>query len=141
MNHTSACGVQATSVAWFTLAALVAAARIYRHKGRYVAAGLGLALMGHFCLVLTFYFGANFFTPTADLPPFGTHLLMVPIGMTLQAGIPLPGGIGGGEVVFGTLYQFIGSAFASGVLGAMGRRLIEFTLGFVGYLVYLRMKT
>jgi glycosyltransferase 2 family protein len=123
-----------------TLGELVSAVRIYRQKGRYVAAALGLALLSHSLLVLTFYSGSNFFTPADELPPLSLHLLLVPIGMTIQAGIPLPGGgMGAAEAVFGYLYKLLGYLFEAGVLGALGKRLIEFTLGFFGYLVYLRM--
>ena len=122
-----------------TLGELMSAVRIYKQKGRYVAAALGLALLSHSGLVLTFYCGARFFSPAHDLPPLGLHLLLVPIGMTIQAFIPLPGGMGGAEAVFGYLYKMLGYPFAAGVLGVMGKRLIEFTLGFLGYLVYLRM--
>ena len=122
-----------------TLGELMSAVRIYRQKGRYVAAALGLSILGQSGLVLTFYCGARFFTPAHDLPPLGLHLLLVPIGMTIQAFIPLPGGMGGAEAVFGCLYKSLGYQFSAGFLGVMGRRLIEFTLGFLGYLVYLRM--
>jgi glycosyltransferase 2 family protein len=122
-----------------TLGELMSAVRMYRQKGRYVAAALGLAMLSHSGLVLAFYCGAHFFTPANELPPLGLHLLLVPIGMTIQAFIPLPGGMGGAEAVFGYLYELLGYQPAAGVLGVMGRRLIEFTLGFAGYLVYLRM--
>ena len=69
------------------------------------------------------------------LGPLGVFLVALVDGV----GVPIPGGVGAGEVVFGTLYKLLGYPFAAGVLGAMGRRLIEFTLGFIGYLVYLRM--
>ena len=65
-------------------------------------AHLGLALVGHFGFVLGYYGAARFFSPDADqVPSLGAHLLLVPIGMTIQAGIPLPGGIGGTEAAFG----------------------------------------
>jgi uncharacterized protein (TIRG00374 family) len=123
-----------------TLAELMRAVRVYRQKGGYVAAALGMSLVSHFCFVVTFYCGARFFSPADELPPFGAHLLLLPIGMTIQAGVPLPGGMGVAEIGFGGLYRLAGFPFANGVLGSLGRRIIEWTLGFVGYLAYLRMR-
>ena len=121
-----------------TLGELVHAVRVYRRKGRAVALALAMSIANQFILVVAFFCAANFFTPTDQLPPFGTHLLIVPIGMTFQAGVPLPGGIGGAEFGYGTLYDLIGFRFADGVLGSLGLRIISWVLGLVGYVVYLR---
>ena len=51
-----------------------------------------------------------------------------------------PRGIGGGEFIYGELYKMLGFPFAAGVLGSLMQRCINWALGLVGYLVYLRMK-
>ena len=66
--------------------------------------------------------------------------LIVPVGMTIQAGFPAPGGVGGAEYAYGKLYEFLGFAFAAGVLGSLVKRVIEWGLGLASYLVYLGMK-
>ena len=113
---------------------------IYRCRGRAIATALGISLISHTGLIFTFYFVAQTLTPVTDLPPLVTHFLIVPVGMTIRAGIPTPGGIGGGEVAFGTLYQLLGYSAAAGILALLVQRVVEWSLGLVGYLVFLRMK-
>ncbi|HMF18147.1 MAG TPA: lysylphosphatidylglycerol synthase transmembrane domain-containing protein [Gemmataceae bacterium] len=113
---------------------------IYRCRGRAIAMALGISLISHTGLVFAFYFAAQTLTPVTDLPPLVTHFLIVPVGMTIRAGIPTPGGIGGGEVAFGTLYELLGYSAAAGILALLVQRVVEWSLGLVGYLVFLRMK-
>lgn len=75
------------------------------------------------------------------IPGLAEHFLLVPIGLVIQAVIPLPGGVGAGEFSFGKLYLYFGGAEASGVLAALVKRIIEWCLGLVGYLVYLRLRS
>ncbi len=118
------------------LAELVRAVRVYRQKGRFVALALGLSLLGHFCFVLSFYCAARMFNEADQLPPLLAHLLIVPIGMTVRSLIPLPGGMGGAEIGYGKLYEWVGYPFPSGVLGSMGQLAFLGILGFVGFIAY-----
>src|SRR5262249_52361481 len=74
------------------------------------------------------------------IPSVIAHFLIVPVGMMISAAVPTPGGVGGGEWGFGALYAMIGFQPAEGVLGSLVQRIITWTLGLIGYLVYLRMK-
>ncbi len=111
---------------------------LYRCRGSTVALALALAMIGHLGFVLVFYCGAR--TLNNEIPALEAHLLIIPVGMIIEVGIPTPGGIGGGEFVFGTLYRILGYSFAAGVLGRLMRRCIDWILGLTGYLIYLRMK-
>jgi uncharacterized membrane protein YbhN (UPF0104 family) len=111
---------------------------IYRNKGGSVLLALVLALAGHVCFVLTFYFAALTFLSAAQIPPLPDHFLGVPIGMAIQAGVPTPGGVGGGEAAFGWVYEQLHSAW--GVLSCLSQRIILWSLALVGYLVYLQMR-
>jgi uncharacterized protein (TIRG00374 family) len=113
---------------------------MYRREGRSVWLALVLSLCGHVGFVLAFYFGALTLQEPSAVPSLVGHFLVVPIGMAVQAGIPLPGGIGGGEYVFGKLYWLIGYAEANGVLMSLVYRSMTWVLGFLGYLVYLQMR-
>jgi uncharacterized protein (TIRG00374 family) len=113
---------------------------IYRCRGRAIAMALGVSLISWSGLALAFYFAAQTLTPVDDLPSLVSHFLIVPVGMTIRAGFPAPGGVGGGEYAFGTLYQLLGYSFAAGVLALLVQRVIEWLLGLVGYLIFLRMK-
>lgn len=123
-----------------SLAELWRAVWMFRVQGHAMWLALAMAVVGHVGFVLTFYFAALALQAAPDVPPVATHFLIIPIGMAVQAGIPTPGGVGGGEYVFGKLYQLIGYPAANGVLMTLVYRVITWVLGFVGYLVYLQMK-
>jgi uncharacterized protein (TIRG00374 family) len=113
---------------------------IYRKRGRVVGAALLLALIGHVGNVVMFYLASLTLSRPDEVPTLGAHYLLVPVGMAV-ASIPLlPGGLGVAEVAYGNLYVGVGSTFDRGVLMSLVWRVITWSLGFVGYLVYLRMK-
>jgi uncharacterized protein (TIRG00374 family) len=122
------------------LAELWRAVWMYRCQGRSVGLALAMAMVGHVGFVLAFYFASLTLTPASAIPPLEAHFLLVPVGMAIRAGFPTPGGVGGGEAGFGWLYTLVGCAAAGGVLAALVQRVIEWTLGLTGYLVYLRMR-
>ncbi len=122
------------------LAELWRAGWLYHSQGRTVTIALLLALIGHVGFVLNFYFAARTLQDVSQLPSVPEHFLIVPIGAAIQAGLPTPGGIGAGEVCFGALYRLIGYVAAHGVLACLVYRMITWGLGWVGYLVYLRMR-
>ena len=64
----------------------------------------------------------------------------MPIGLVIQAAPFFPGGAGIGELGFGLLYQWLGCSEASGVLGSLVQRIINWTMGLLGGLMYLRMR-
>jgi uncharacterized membrane protein YbhN (UPF0104 family) len=113
---------------------------MYRSRGRYVGLAFLLGIANHVCNVPAFYFAATTILPADEVPTFAKHFLLVPIGTTIQASFPSPGGVGGGEFGYGMLYELLEAPFAHGVLAALLIRAITWTIGFVGYLVYLRMK-
>jgi uncharacterized protein (TIRG00374 family) len=113
---------------------------MYRRESRSVWLALLLALVGHVFFVLSFYFAALTLQDAGEVPSVVGHFLIIPIGMAIQAGIPLPGGIGGGEYVFGKLYELISYPEANGVLMALVYRSVTWILGLTGYVVYLQMR-
>jgi len=122
------------------LAELWRAGWLYRCRGASVVLALGLSMIGHLGFVLVFYCSSRTLNPPELIPSLEAHFLAVPVGMIISAGIPTPGGVGGGEFIFGTLYKLLGFSFAAGVLGSLMQRCINWVLGLLGYLVYLRMK-
>jgi uncharacterized membrane protein YbhN (UPF0104 family) len=113
---------------------------LYRRRSASVGLALGMSLVGHFGFVLSFFFAAYTLMPEEKIPPLESHLVIVPVGMTIQAGVPTPGGVGGAEYGFGFLYRLVGYDFAAGALASLSYRVINWTLGLLGYLVYLRMR-
>jgi uncharacterized membrane protein YbhN (UPF0104 family) len=70
------------------------------------------------------------------------HFVIAPIGYIGQALFPAPGGVGGAEAIFGYLYELIRgqNAVVVGVAGRLALRIVEWSLGLVCYIAYLRMK-
>jgi uncharacterized membrane protein YbhN (UPF0104 family) len=122
---------------WFTVVT-------YRRRPGTAAAVVGLSAVVHVGFVLMFHLAVRVFPPK-DLALLGTlpeHFVICPIGFIVQAVIPLPGGIGGGEFTFGGLYKLIRGADgeAVGLAGRLALRVVEWTLGLVGYVAFLRMR-
>jgi uncharacterized protein (TIRG00374 family) len=113
---------------------------MYRNRGRAVIITILMAMVNHVCNVLSFYFAALALNLVVDVPSLGAHFLIVPVGITVKA-LPFSlGGLGVAEAAYGNLYQGLGFPFDKGVLASLTYCAITWVLGFVGYLVYLRMK-
>jgi uncharacterized membrane protein YbhN (UPF0104 family) len=123
-----------------SLAELWRALHMYRRRGRAVATTLAMSIVGHVGFVMAFYFSALTLSDVDSIPALATHFLIVPVGMTITAGVPTPGGVGGAELAFGMLYKIAGSTSANGVLGSLVQRVVTWSLGLLGYFVSLRTK-
>jgi uncharacterized protein (TIRG00374 family) len=115
---------------------------MYRRQQWLVYLVMLMSWVGHAGFVLTFYFAVRtLWDPTnAPIPTLAEHFLLVPIGLVIQALPGLPGGLGLGELGFGKLYLWFGYAADNGVVGMLVQRVVNWALGLLGYLVYLRMK-
>jgi uncharacterized protein (TIRG00374 family) len=113
---------------------------MYRVRGHSIWIALALAVVGHVGFVLTLFFAARALWQPSEMPSIAENFLIIPIGMAVQAGIPTPGGVGGGEIFFGLLYSWIGYPRENGELMTLVYRLVTWVLGFAGYLVYLQMR-
>jgi uncharacterized protein (TIRG00374 family) len=115
---------------------------MYRRQQWLVYLVMLMSWVGHAGFVLTFYFAVlTLWDPASGpIPSLTEHFLLVPIGLVIQAMPGLPGGLGLGELGFGKLYLWFGYAADNGVLGMLVQRVVNWALGLLGYLVYLRMK-
>jgi uncharacterized protein (TIRG00374 family) len=114
---------------------------MYRKEGKGIWLALLLAVIGHFGFVPLFYFSVRTIQDNPQaIPSIVEHFLIVPIGMTIQALGVTPGGLGVGEAAFGGLYEWLGKPFSEGLMGSIIQRAITWVLGFVGYMLYLRMR-
>jgi len=116
---------------------------MYRCRPRAVFGVLALSWIGHVGFVFFFYCAVlSLWQPDSgeQIPTLAQHFLIVPIGLVIQAAPFFPGGAGIGELGFGLLYQWLGCSEASGVLGSLVQRVITWTLGLLGYAMYLRMR-
>jgi uncharacterized membrane protein YbhN (UPF0104 family) len=128
-----------------TLAELWYTVRAYRRRPGTVATVVAMSAVVHTGFVTMYHLATRVFPP-ADLSLLGTlpeHFVIAPIGFIVQAIIPVPGGLGAGELTFGGLYRLIRGpeGEAVGLAGRLTLRLIEWTIGLIGYVAYLRMRT
>ncbi len=121
------------------VAEICSAIRSFRDQGRAIAMALVLSVAGHGSFVLAFYFAALTFFSSEEIPVLAAHLFLIPVGMIVQAGIPTPGGLGGGEMVFGFVYQLAGFPFTAGMLASLLRRIISWGLALIAYFAYLNI--
>lgn len=113
----------------------------YRQQRRATAIAMGLTLINHLFGVLAFHHAAQVFAPVgSDLPALGEHFLLVPVGMTVKAIFPAPGGAGGGELIYGTLYGWTGRPETLGVLGSLAVLALAWILGLVAYMWAMSLK-
>jgi uncharacterized protein (TIRG00374 family) len=115
---------------------------VYRCRPRTVYGVMLLSLAGFVGFVLLFYYSMlTLWDPGSgqEVPTLTQHFLIVPIGLVVQAMPLFPGGAGIGELGFGLLYDWLGASEASGVLGSLVQRVINWITGLLGYVIYKRM--
>ena len=126
-----------------TLAELWYTAWTYRQRPGTVLAAVALSAIVHTGFVVIFYLAIHVFPPAnaALLATLPEVFVIAPMGYIVQALIPLPGGLGGGELTFGGLYDLIRPGAAKiGLAGRLTMRLVEWSFGLLGYIAYLRMR-
>ena len=115
---------------------------VYRQRVKIVLLGVCISAAAHFAMILAFYFASRSFTADnpAGLATLPEIMVIAPIGFIVQA-VPLsPGGVGLAEFFFEQLYNWIGRNGNDGLAARLALRVVEWSLGFIGYLVYLRKK-
>jgi len=127
-----------------TLAELWFTAVQFRQRPGAILLGVFLSAISHTAMIVSFHYAVRIFPPNdpALLGTLPEHFIIAPIGFIVQAIIPVPGGLGAGELSFGALYAMIRGkeGEAVGLAGRMSLRVVEWTLGLLGYIVFLSMK-
>jgi hypothetical protein len=122
-----------------TAAKLLGAVRIYRQKFPTVLLALAMSIVVHVLLTISlFLIGKGFGVPAPTLP---MQFLAVPLAM-LTGALPLPfAGLGAFEVALATLYVHTSAGVVttktSGLIVALGYRLITIAIAAVGLVYYL----
>ncbi|HEV3385668.1 MAG TPA: lysylphosphatidylglycerol synthase transmembrane domain-containing protein [Gemmata sp.] len=111
----------------------------YRQRPKVVYITIGTTAFVHLTFVLMFHLAVRVFQGD-DPASFPENLVIAPIGYIAQAFFPAPGGVGGGEYIFGYLYELLGKPPATGVIGRLTLRLNEWTIGIIGLFVWLSMR-
>jgi uncharacterized protein (TIRG00374 family) len=111
----------------------------YRQRPKVVYITITTTAFVHLTFVMMFHLAVRVFH--ADDPAsFPENLVIAPIGYIAQAFFPAPGGVGGGEYIFGYLYELLDRPPATGVIGRLTLRLNEWTIGIIGLFVWLSMR-
>ena len=79
--------------------------------------------------------------PVIDPATIPEHFVVAPVGYIAQAFFPAPGGVGGAEFIFGYLYTLLDRPEATGVIGRLTLRVVEWSIGLVGLYFFLRMRS
>ncbi len=110
--------------------------RIYRSKPRVFVISFLLSLGVNFSFLLAIYWLAASITDSH--PSFALHFLIEPISMVANA-VPLPGGIGGMELVLDYLYRIFSPANGAnyGVVVALGLRIMLLLVSAIGAVLWL----
>jgi uncharacterized membrane protein YbhN (UPF0104 family) len=121
----------------------------YRQRPGAVYLTVALTAVCHVGMVLMYHLAVRVFVPPAGVEPgtLGEHFVIAPVGFIAQALFPAPGGVGGGEAVFGYLYTLLGEPAqkdqlkALGLVGRLTLRMAEWTCALAGLVVFLRMRS
>jgi hypothetical protein len=115
---------------------------MYRRKQKSVAVVMALTWVAQVGFVVAFWCCAcTLWSPElGPIPSLTQHFLLVPIGLTMQALVPTPGGAGGGEWGFAALYVLFRASEANGVLASLVQRMLSWILGLAGYGVYFWLR-
>jgi glycosyltransferase 2 family protein len=117
---------------WFVLCT-------YRQRSKTIYLTIAMTAVVHIGFVFMFHLAVRVFATIgpASLPE---HFVVAPIGYIAQAFFPAPGGVGGGEFIFGYLYSLLGRPETTGVIGRLTIRVVEWSIGLVGLYLWLRMR-
>jgi uncharacterized membrane protein YbhN (UPF0104 family) len=122
-----------------TLAEVWYAVWTYRQRPRVVYTVIAMTAVVHVGFVFMYHLAVRVF-PATDPGTIAEHFVIAPIGYIAQAFFPAPGGVGGGEAIFGYLYTLLGRPESTGVVGRLTLRVCEWGIGLVGLVLFLRMR-
>ncbi|HEV3166238.1 MAG TPA: lysylphosphatidylglycerol synthase transmembrane domain-containing protein [Isosphaeraceae bacterium] len=111
---------------------LVATGEAYRTHIGVVIAGLGMALVTHALIIMSFYFASLALFP--KVPSLASHFLIVPLVLVTTA-IPLPfGALGLSEGISAHLFGL--AAHPGGAVAMMGFRVVQYGTAVISAIVY-----
>lgn len=111
----------------------------FRIRSKVIYLTIAITVVVHLGMVCMFHLAVRVF-PVIDPASLPEHFVVAPIGYIAQAFFPAPGGVGGGEYIFGYLYTLLGRPDATGVVGRLTLRVVEWSIGLVGLYFFLRMR-
>lgn len=111
----------------------------FRAKSKAVYTTIAMTAVVHVGFVFMFHLAVRVF-PANEPGTIPEHVVVAPIGYIAQAFFPAPGGVGGGEFIFGYLYTLLGRPEGTGVIGRLTMRVVDWSIGLVGLYFFLRMR-
>jgi len=114
--------------------------RTYRQKSKAIYTVIAMTAVVHVGFVFMFHLAVRVF-PLVEPGSLPEHFVIAPVGYIAQAFFPAPGGVGGAEFIFGYLYSLLGRPDATGVVGRLTLRVVEWSIGLVGLYYFLRMRS
>lgn len=118
---------------WFVLCT-------YRKRARAIYSVIAMTAVVHVGFVFMFHLAVRVY-PNPEPASVPEHFVVAPVGYIAQAFFPAPGGLGGAEFIFGYLYSLLGRPEATGVVGRLTLRVVEWSMGLIGLYFFLRMRS
>jgi uncharacterized protein (TIRG00374 family) len=117
---------------WFVLCT-------YRKRSRAIYIAIAMTAVVHVGFVFMLQLAVRVY-PNPEPATLIEHFVIAPIGYIAQAFFPAPGGVGGAEFIFGYLYTLLNRPEATGVVGRLTLRVVEWSIGLIGLYFFLRMR-
>jgi len=111
----------------------------YRRRSKAIYTTIAMTAVVHVGFVFMFHLAVRVF-PANEPGTVPEHFVVAPIGYIAQAFFPAPGGVGGGEFIFGYLYTLLQRPEGTGVIGRLTMRVVEWSIGLIGLYFFLRMR-
>jgi uncharacterized protein (TIRG00374 family) len=108
----------------------------YRQRSKVIYLTIAMTAVVHVGFVFMFHLAVRVF-PAVDPGSVPEHFVIAPIGYIAQAFFPAPGGVGGGEYIFGYLYTLLSRPEGTGIIGRLTMRVVEWSIGLVGLYFFL----
>lgn len=112
---------------------LTGVVELYRAKAGALAVSLGLSVLVNVCFIGTIFLIARGIE--VPRPSLAQHVLIAPMSMTANA-VPLPGGIGGMELMLSYFYDAMSPDSSHGFLVALAFRLTLLALAAIGAIAW-----
>ena len=115
---------------------LAESAAMYQSRRGVIVAGILIGILGQFGVISSFYFCALAIGDPTEIPPYTSHILLIPLAELIGYVSPTPGGLGGLEYAVKRSYELAGSSGQLGLIAAGAYRVTSICIAFIGGIYY-----
>lgn len=111
-------------------------ATLYQSRRSVIVAGILIGILGQFGVISSFYFCALAIGDPQEIPPYTSHILLIPLAELIGYVVPTPGGLGGLEYAVKRSYELAGSSGQLGLIAAGAYRVTSICIACIGGVYY-----